>query len=357
VGGQAAAVRRYDPAVVRALIADVTQAAGVGPDDAAIFADALVDADLCGRGTHGVSRLEIYIRRIQLGLIDPQAPLSVREQAGAVLVVDAGNGLGQVQAAKVLQLLIPHARRNGVAAAAVRRSNHLGALSYYCNQAAAADMLLLALTNAEPAMAPAGGCEAQFGTNPVAMSFPTTKQFPVTTDLATSVVARGKIIAARKRNATIPDHWALDLDGSPTTDPGRALDGTVLTMAGHKGYALAVMVEALAGVLSGAAVGADVGSMYKNLDRSQNVGHFFCLFDIAAFMAPDDFRTRMGGLVEALKASRRRPGVDEIRIPGEHSYRAAHENRTLGIPIERETLHEIEQLCASLRVPFTLAER
>ena len=350
-------VRRYDPLAVRALVVDIARAVGVNAADADLFAEALTDADLHGLPTHGVSRLEIYIRRICLGLIDPRAPLTVQETSGSVLVVDAGNGLGQVQASKVLQLLLPYARKNGVAAATIRRSNHFGSLSYYCNKAAAAEMLLFAATNAEPGMSAEGGCEPCMGTNPLAMSFPTGKGFFVKTDLATSVVARGNIIASRKRQEPIPDDWAFDIDGQPTTDAERALEGSVRPMAGHKGYALAVMVEALAGVLSGAAVGPHVGSMYKNLDRPQDVGHFFCLINIGAFIDPRDFTTQMDAFIDAIKASRRRPGVREIPIPGERSRSIAAENTARGLPIERETLRELEHLCRSLHVPFTLAER
>src|SRR5205807_7870373 len=179
----------------------------------------------------------------------------------------AGNGLGQVQAVKVLDRLIPMARDCGVASATVRNSQHFGALSYYCNRAADQNMILLATTNCEPAMSPEGGCEAFFGTNPIAASFPTGKGFPVKIDLATSIVARGNIIAAQKKGQAIPQGWALDMDGTPTNDASKALLGTVLTTAGHKGYALAMMVEGFASVLSGAAIGPAIGSMYKNMDR------------------------------------------------------------------------------------------
>src|SRR4030095_12472629 len=128
-------------------------------------------------------------------------------------------------------------------------------------------MILLAMTNCEPAMSPAGGCEAFFGTNPIAASFPTGKGFHVKVDLATSLVARGNIIAAQKKGQSIPQGWALDPDGNPTTDASAALLGTVLTMAGHKGYALALMVEVLSSVLSGSAIGSALGSTCKNLDR------------------------------------------------------------------------------------------
>ncbi len=272
------------PHELRSLTERLATAVGVRPEDAEIFARVLIDADLQGVSTHGISRLSIYLQRIDKGLIDPRAELSVKRNGGSVLALDAGNGLGQVQAVKALDMMMPLARQNGVAAATIQNSQHFGALSYYCNRAADEGMVLLAMTNCEPAMSPAGGYEAFFGTNPIAASFPTGKNFHVKIDLSTSIVARGNIIAAdKKKGQPIPEGWALDKNGNPTTDAHEALLGTVLTMAGHKGYALAMMVEAVQQRISGAAIGSSIGSMYKNLDRKQDVGHFFCLFNVAAF--------------------------------------------------------------------------
>jgi LDH2 family malate/lactate/ureidoglycolate dehydrogenase len=215
-------------------------------------------------------------------------------------------------------------------------------------------MILFATTNCEPAMSPEGACQAFFGTNPLAASFPTGKGFPVKIDLATSVVARGNIIAAQKQRQAIPPGWALTVEGEPTTDANAALAGTVLAMAGHKGYALALMVEVLSGVLSGAAIGPDIGSMYKNLDRKQDVGHFFCLLDIAAFMDVNEFRRRLDRTIDEIKTCRKRPGVKEILVPGERSYRKAQENRQQGIHIEEATCKELEVLCRELGAEFTL---
>ncbi len=345
---------RYAPDAVRNLAASIAVAAGVSPADADILADALVDADVHGVSSHGVSRLNIYIRRIQKGLIAPKAVLTVQRQRGATLAVDAGNGLGQVQAVKALQLLVPMARASGVAVATIRNSQHFGALSYYCNRAARENMILLAMTNCEPAMSPEGGCQAFFGTNPIAASFPTGKGFPVKIDLATSIVARGNIIAAQKSGKSIPLGWALTPEGEPTTDAAQALLGTVLTMAGHKGYALAVLVEVLSGVLSGSAVGPQIGSMYKNMDRKQDVGHFFCLLDIEAFMDVHEFISRMDETINQIKACRKRPDTQQILVPGERSARRAAENMARGIGLDEATRAELAQLCSDLNVPFTL---
>ncbi len=345
---------RFRPEQVKTLIQEISQAAGVPAEDAEILALALVDADSRGVSTHGVSRLNIYIRRIQQGLIDPKARLLVERERGSILVLDGGNGLGQVQAVKALGLLQPKAAENGIAAATIRRSQHFGALSFYCNLVAECGQVLLATTTCEPAMSPTGGCDAFFGTNPIAASFPTGKGFPVKVDLATSKVARGHIITAHKQGQAIPEDWAMDKDGVATTDPSSALAGTVLTMAGSKGYALAFLVEVLSGVLSGSAIGPEIGSMYKDMDRPQDVGHFFALLDIDAFMEVEMFKQRMDSTIDKIKAGRKRPGVNEILVPGERSHRRFEHNQREGFPIGSATVKELEVLCEELGVPYEL---
>jgi LDH2 family malate/lactate/ureidoglycolate dehydrogenase len=350
-------MKHYDPDDVKEVVAEIAKAAGVTEQDAETLADSLVDADMHGLSTHGVSRVNIYTRRIQKGLIDPKAEISFDKKGSSVIAVDAGNGLGQVQASKVLDHLISMAKTGGIAAATIRNSQHFGALSYYCNRAARENMILIAMTTAEPSMSPEGGRQAYFGTNPVAASFPTGKAFNfVRIDLSTSLVARGNIIAAQKEGKKIPSGWALDVEGNPTTDPDKALMGTVLTMAGHKGYALALLVELFSSVLSGAAVGSSIGSMYKDMDRKQDVGHFFCLMDISAFMDVSDFKKRVDGMIDEIKACTKRPNVEEILIPGENRYRTFLENRKLGIPIGDQTLKELKALCEEYKIPFKLEE-
>lgn len=347
-------VNCFNADTVRQLIISISRASGVPLSDAEIFADALIDADIQGTTTHGVSRLNIYIRRIQRGLIDPTAELQVERKNGSILTINANNGIGQVQASKALDMLMPIAHQNGIAACTIRNSQHFGALSYYCNQAAQKDMILLATTNCEPSMSPEGASEAFFGTNPLACSFPTGKEYPVKIDLSTSLVARGNIISAQKEGESIPLDWALTKEGEPTSDPAEALKGTMLPMAGHKGSALALMVEIFSGVLSGSAIGAEVGSMYNDQNRKQDVGHFFCLMDISAFMNVATFKERLDETIDQIKSCRKRPDVDQILIPGERSYKKAQERMERGIVVEESTQDELKRLCYELDIDYTL---
>jgi LDH2 family malate/lactate/ureidoglycolate dehydrogenase len=294
--------------------------------------------------------LSIYIQRIRKGLIDVNAKHVIQRRRANVLIVDACNGLGQVASWRVLDELIPLARSQSIASATICNSQHFGAVSYYCNRCADLGMILLAMTNCEPAMAPTGGSESFFGTNPIAASFPTGKGFNIKVDLSSSVVARGRVIAAAKSGEAIPDHWALDRKGNATTDASEALLGTILTMAGHKGYALALLVEIFAGVLSGAAIGPAVGSMYKDLDRKQGVGHFFCLLDINAFMDLDKFKQRLDQTIDQIMGGRKRLGFDEILVPGERSFRMSQQSLRQGIPLSESTVKELKALCKELRV-------
>jgi len=347
-------MKRYSPATVEAMVRKIAIASGVSEEDAGLFSSALIAADLQGTKTHGLSRLGIYIRRIQEGVIHPNAPLTTYGETGAVFTFDAGNGLGQVQAQKALDILESRARRFGVAIGTICNSQHFGMLSYYGAKIARQNMILLSSTNCEPAMSPTGGCDPVFGTNPIAASFPTSQDYSINIDLATSTTARGNIIMADKEGKSIPLGWALDPDGNPTTNPKEALQGSVLTMAGHKGYALALMVELLSGVLSGASIAPNVGSMYKDLSQKQNVGHFFCLIDIAAFMPVHVFKSRVALLIANIKNSRKQHGISEINIPGERSYHRMVENRKYGFPISDNTLDEMKKIASEFNIAWDI---
>jgi LDH2 family malate/lactate/ureidoglycolate dehydrogenase len=170
------------------------------------------------------------------------------------------------------------------------------------------------------------------------------------------VTARGNIIMAQKKGQAIPEGWALDPDGNPTTDASQALLGTVLTMAGHKGYALALMIEVFSSVLSGSAIGPEIGSMYKNMDRKQDVGHFFCVLNIEAFLDLAEFKQRLDDTIDKIKATKKRPGTDEILVPGERSSRKAAENEANGVTISPEVTKELQTLCEQFNIPFALGE-
>jgi LDH2 family malate/lactate/ureidoglycolate dehydrogenase len=213
-------------------------------------------------------------------------------------------------------------------------------------------MALIATTNSPPGIAPWGGRKAYFGTNPIAFGFPTRREPPVIVDMSSSVVARGRIILAAQQGLPIPLGWAIDEEGRETTDAGAALRGAVLPLGGAKGYALALAVEVLSGVLSGAAFGPRVNNLYKEEDPPANVGHSFILLNIPHWMSPDEYHARMEEFIGELKAAPRRVGTDEILYPGERRYRVFLEKSREGIALPRPVVEELTRLAEQRGVSF-----
>ncbi|MHB8581172.1 MAG: Ldh family oxidoreductase [Ignavibacteriaceae bacterium] len=329
---------------LRTFSVEVSMKYGLSKDDAEIFVNNLIEANLTGVDTHGLTRLSIYLKRIKLGLINPHPLMTFEQKFPIAAVLNADNGLGQIAGEKAINKAIEMAKTFGLGAVAVNKSQHFGALGYYCRKAAENESICLAFTNAEPALPAWGSYEAFFGTNPIAMGVPVKDDIPIIIDLSTSIVARGKIISAAKEKMPIPEGWALDSEGNPTTDADKALAGSVLTMAGPKGYALAMMVDILSGVLSGSGYGKNVHSMYKDLNNPAGVGHFFLCINIEAFMPKEEFYERIKAMKNEIKHSPMRQGVDEIRMPGEKKAKIKIETQKAGIQLGNDVLEELKVL-------------
>jgi ureidoglycolate dehydrogenase (NAD+) len=325
-------------------------AAGSAAADADIVTDALLWADLRARHPQGVLRLPMFIRRVTRGLIRSPAAMSWTEIAPAVHHLDAANGFGQVAGRLAMDRSVALARAHGIGATAVRRSNHYGAASYYCAQASASGFLAFACTNAFPKVAPFGGIRPVLGTNPLAFGCPTGFGAPILIDLATSATSGSSARERMERAQTLPAGIALDENGEPTTDPTAASRGCLLPAAGPKGFALGLMVEILSGVLSGAAMGQEVESVFS--DRPTDTGHFFIAIDIVRFQPLDVFVNRLETLLGWIKASSRPNGIEEIRFPGEIRARFAELYAREGIPLAPETIAVLRTLGDELGVPW-----
>lgn len=309
------------------------RALGIPEKDAQVTSEILVAADIRGIDSHGVARLPIYAKRLQLGLINKQPNVKVvRERAGAA-IVDGDNGLGQVVAHQAMTLCLEKAKQNGVGAVGVRNSNHFGIGAYYAMMALKEDMIGLVATNASPLMAPFGGKTPLLGTNPLAIAIPAGTQYPVVLDMATSLVPRGKIEIAARKGEKIPIGWAIDKDGRPTQEPEEALKGTLLPMGGPKGYGLALVLDILCGVLAGAAFGGNVGSLFGDLDRPQNIGHFMMAIDVGSFRPLNEFKNTMDSLILSIKNSEPAEGVKELFLPGEIEFLKGKEREEKGIAL------------------------
>ncbi|HKF16647.1 MAG TPA: Ldh family oxidoreductase [Candidatus Dormibacteraeota bacterium] len=318
---------------LRRLAADALRALDVPSAEAALVADSLVDSELEGQASHGFIRFPFVLDRLRRGLINPRPSMSLTSVRPAVAVLDADNCLGPVAGMRAVEAATERALAAGAGVVAVRRSNHLGSLSFYLRRFTASRVIGLAFTNTPPAMPPPGGHTPYLGTNPIAAGFPTSVE-PVIVDLATSQVARGRILKAARVGEPIPEGWAVDAEGQPTTDPEAAIEGSLLPLGGHKGFALALLVEVLSGVLSAAAVGPEVGGTFEESDRESNVGHCFVAIDPAALVP--GFAERM----DRLTADIRRLGG---RVPGDrrHSERA-HRLRE-GIELSDELVEELRK--------------
>ncbi|WP_298868301.1 Ldh family oxidoreductase [uncultured Microbacterium sp.] len=324
---------------------------GVPDADAALVAESLVDANLRGVDSHGVSRIPIYVERIRRGLVNVHPTVEVIADRPAVMHVDGDNGLGQVVLARALELGLERMRETGAVTVSVRNSNHYGAGAFFARRAALAGAAALLLGNAPSTMVAWGGRERYLGTNPFTFAVPAQDRDPILLDMATSVVARGKIILADQLGHDIPEGWAVDPDGNPTTDTQAALDGSVLPFGGPKGYGIAMMVEIMSAILSGANSGPDVGDLYDDLDRPQGVGAFLHLVDPGAFAGGDAFQSRAGSLVSRIKATAVEGG--EVLVPGEIEERMAAGRRDQGIPLPVEVLTALHDLSG---IPFPAAQ-
>jgi LDH2 family malate/lactate/ureidoglycolate dehydrogenase len=327
----------------------VLSAVGVPDTDARLVADSLVTADMWGHQSHGVMRLSWYVNRIRAGVMNSVTTPETVSDSGPLAVVDGHDGVGQVLAAFAAREAVRRAEDYGVGVVAVRNSNHFGTAAYFTRMAARDGCAAILTTNASPAMAPWGGRQKTVGTNPWSIAAPAGKYDVIVMDIANTAVARGKVYLAKQRAEPIPPGWAIDAEGVPTTEPAAAIEGVILPMAGHKGYAISLMMDVLSGVLTGSAFGSAVSGPYQ-FDKRSGCGHLFIALHVAAFGDPDGFARRMEQLIDEVKAVPLAQGFDEVFYPGELEARAERDNLKQGLSLPEQTLDDLRQLADSTRV-------
>ena len=324
---------------------------GVPGDDAGIIAGCLVVNDLRGVDTHGAVRLPGYLDRLRKGLINARPEIEVKRVTPVVAAVDGKDGFGFVVATRAMAEAIEMARAFGFGMAGVRRSTHFGTAATYAMQAIKAGLIGMVFTNASPGLPPWGSRTPLLGTSPLAIGVPGGQQGPFVLDMATTVVARGKIRKALRRGEPIPLGYALDAEGQPTTDPAKALEGVLLPVGGPKGSGIAMWMDIFGGVLTGAAYGGEVGDQYKVYDRPQNVGHIFMAIRPDLFVPLEEFRDRMDTLVQRVHDSPKAAGFSEILVAGEPESRMETQRRKDGIPYSANELAPLQEEAAKAGIP------
>lgn len=344
---------RYPEATLRGWTERIFARAGLAAEDAAIAADVLVEANLRGVDTHGVNAfLEVYVRRLLTGAMNPRPRLRVEHEAPATATLDGDNGLGSIVAYRAMEFALRKAATAGAAWVGVRRTNHIGPCAHSALMAVPHDMIGIAITNSPAAMAPWGAAAAYLGTNPIAFAIPAGSNPPIVADIATSVAARGHVLLAQKTGRELPPGIALDRQGRPTTDPFQA--ALMMPIAQHKGSALALVFDVLAGILTGAAFGPYLRSAFRDPDQPQDVGCLFGALSIARFGDPTRFKQRVDQMITEIHALPRAEGVERIYVPGEIEWERRAERLRHGIPLHPSALADLARLGDELGVPFPL---
>jgi len=335
---------------------------GVPAEDARVTTDVLVVADLRGIDSHGVARLGRYVSGLKEGFMKPTDQSRVVKETKATALLDGGQSLGQVVGTRAMNLAIRKAKDTAVGVVTVRNSNHYGIAGYYAMMGLPHNLIGVSMTNAAPLVVPTFGRISVLGTNPISLAAPAMNEKAFVLDMATATVPRGKVEVYNRAGKPIPHGWAVDETGRSSTDPARVLNalakrlgggllplgGEGEDLGGHKGYGLALLVDVLSGVLSGAATGLQVYADEKRPD----VGHFFLALDPSAFRPLDEFRRDMDRLARELKDSPKAQGQERIYVHGEKSFVRMEKFRKEGIPLDPKVVQALKKIGTDLSVTW-----
>jgi L-2-hydroxycarboxylate dehydrogenase (NAD+) len=325
----------------KAIIIEILTKMNVPKEDAEIVADVTLDANLKGFSSHGLGRFPQYIKGLKAGTIKTDAEIEIEKETPAMALIDGNHKFGHVVAYKGMEIAIQKAKNTGIGMVGIHDSNHFGVAGYYSDMAVMEDMIGLVIANTEPAVAPIGGKEPILGTNPIAIGIPSNKNY-VSVDMATSASARGKLLEAIRKGQKIPENVALDVEGNPTTDPKAALKGSILPFGAHKGYALAFMIEILAGPLVKAAYGKGVKGT-ANHEEMCTKGDLMMAIDISKFVDIEKFKEDVDEFIAEIKGS-----GEGIFIPGDMEVRNIRNARDNGIPVDEVLYAQLKEIADEL---------
>lgn len=332
--------RRVAVAELTSVVASIFRACGMNDADGTLLAESLVHADLRGIHSHGVLRVPDYVGKLTREGVDPRGKPAVVRERGAIAVIDGGNSMGQIGGAFAMRHVLERAATTGVAAAALRNTNHCGAMDWYACMALPRDMIGIAMTEAIPTMAPLGGADKIIGINPLGVAIPGGDEGPLVLDIAFGATAHGKMRIYHQKGYALPEGWALDVDGVPTTDTAKALVGLIRPIGEHKGVGLALVTGILSSLLGGSGYGLEIGNMKDGANAGRD-GQFFLALDVEAFEDVARFKSRVDGIVRGIHGARRAPGVDRLYVPGEMEAEFSARYGREGIPLNDQTLGDI----------------
>jgi len=310
---------------------------------ATICAEALINAELVGAPSHGLSRLKMYCDRIKNKVINPKPKIKIKKISQSISHVDANNSIGFVAADIAVKTAINSAKKTGLGLVAVKNSGHYGLSGYYAEQAVKKNLMVMVFTSAPPAVAPHGALKSLFGTNPICFGTPTGSKIPFILDTSISMINRGKIRVAAREGAKIPEGVALDKYGKPTTDPKKALEGVQLPIAGFRGSGLAWMVDILSGVFTGGNHAGRVKDPFTDFSGPQNIGHLFFVMKPNLFVG-NNFNKRIKDNIKTIKKLPKIKGVKEILYPGQNKFNRYMNNLKKEIKISKSILKDLDSL-------------
>ena len=338
----------------RAFVGRAARSAGMPDPDVARFVDGLVEADLRGHRSHGVVRVPPYVRALRAGVVNPRPRPEAVRRFGATTLLDGDNGHGVVIGQIATDRAVELARQHGVGIVAVRNSNHTGMLATHVLRAANEGMIGYFTSNGPAIMAPHGGREPRMGNAPFAYAIPRRAGDPIVLDMASSQVARGKVRMHADRGDPIPEGWAIDERGVPTRDAAAAMRGSVVPMAGYKGYGIALVTEILASVLPGAALSVEMPRAFLEAGSSMldswGSGHLAMAINLEAFADPEDFKTEVDRLVTYMKETPLAEGADSILVPGEPEWSTRRHRMRNGIRLNATVASQLDAFAQEIGV-------
>lgn len=330
-------------------IINIFSALGMSDTHSEWISDSLIDAETSGIYTHGLRLVKLYANGLKAGAISKSPNIITVKQRGPILKINGGNGLGQIVGKHTVNKALDIARENGVCVSTICNSNDLGAIGYYTRYAAKKRMIAFLTQITVENMAPWGGTDPNLGNNPFSFALPTDSECPIVLDMACSIVAKGNVKVAASKGKKIPKEWAYGPDGLPTTNPVEALKGAMRPFSNHKGSGLAVIMGALAGVLSGSNFGADIPPM-SDFRQERNIGFFLLLVDIESVLEWPHYISRLQKYISRIKHSSKAETFDGIKMPGEIENMRRKECQNKELNIDKALLKEIHNLAVELNV-------